>query len=86
MSDLDADIFRRIQNAPGRWTVNQLADATGKPADEVRQVVHRLEAAKQIEPPAYVGLLASEVNNTVTYRPALTTETWIVPSKRPRPS
>ena len=86
LNGLDADIFRRLQNAPGLWTVNQLADATGEPVDAVRQAIHRLEAAKQIEPPTYGGLLASEVNSTVTYRPALTPETWIIPSKRPRPT
>ncbi len=83
MNDLAADILARVQGAPGRWTVDELAAATGKTRDRVTVTIAKLCKAGLIERPAPIDYFDPAPGwRTVTFQP--TGKAWVVPAARPR--
>lgn len=80
MSDR-ADILRRIQTDPGRWTIDDLSAATGKTPRAIASAVVSLVRAGDIERPEPIDLFDPETGfHTVTFQP--TRKTWIDPCRR----
>ena len=70
MNPLAADILALVQHAPGRWTVNELADAIGRSQQAVTNEVARLVKRGHIERPSPIDYFdAAEGWRTVTFTP-----------------
>ena len=78
MTTLRADILARVQHAPGRWTVNELTDATGRSQQAVTNEVVALVEQGHIEKPSPIDYFDSaEGWRTVTFTP--TPKGWVRP-------
>ena len=78
MTTLRADILSRVQHAPGRWTVNELADATGRSQQAVTNEIVALFEQGHIEKPSPIDYFDSaEGWRTVTFTP--TPKGWVRP-------
>ena len=81
MTALRADILARVQPAPGRWTVNELADATGRSQQAITNEIVALVEQGQIERPEPIDVFnAAEGWRTVTF--TATPKGWIRPCSR----
>ena len=79
-TDLSAYILYRVQRAPGRWTIDQLAMALGlKPLTIATAVDIGIEVG-DIEPHAPHRLALTDVFHDLTIRP--TRAAWIEPCHR----
>jgi hypothetical protein len=82
-ADLPAEILRRVQNAPGLWTTDQLCAAFDLYPVQIGGALYTLIRGGHVEKPAEFDDPDPSVRRrTVTYRPTPTA--WIVPSDRKR--
>ena len=81
MNTLATTVLTNIQRSPGRWTVNGLADATGRSHQAITVEIVMLVEQGIIERPAPIDVFnAAEGWQTVTFTP--TEKGWVPPCKR----
>lgn len=83
MIDYRATVLSYVQTAPGRWTIDQLAAATGLSPRAIAPIVIAHIKAGNIEaPPTLADLDTDQGRHDITYRP--TTVSWVSPCDRRR--